>query len=89
MAMENRILKLGEKKPKRLSGKALHLKIDLLEREVSSGKCLLWATIKVIGGRIEIPNSMMKTVSDKSELHAHYDPDKEITVLQSKVKGDK
>lgn len=74
---------------KRSKMQKAHIKIEQLERELNSAKCLLWAAIKTTGGRVDIPKETMMMLNGDNELESHYDPKEETTIIQAKMKGQK
>jgi hypothetical protein len=80
----------GKPEPLKLSKtQKLHRKIEALERELNSAKCMLWAAIKTTGGRIDIPKKIMEQLDGDNELVSFFDNKEKTTVLQAKMKGEK
>lgn len=79
----------GKPEPLKLSKtQKLHRKIDMLEGELNSAKCLLWAAIKTAGGRVDIPQETMMRLNGNNELESHFDSKERTTIIQAKVKGE-
>lgn len=89
--MSNIILPGNKKQVKKSRSKRRILadKMTLLERELNSAKCMLWAAIKTAGGQVDIPKSTMEQLDGDNILEATYDPKNETTILKARMKGDK
>lgn len=87
--MSNIIIPGKPEPPKLSKTQKLHKKIDVLERELNSAKCLLWAAIRTAGGRVDILKSTMEQLNENNKLESYFEPKDMSTVIMAKVKGEK
>lgn len=74
--------------------KEVEEKAQVLDRENSAARKIIWAAAHSNGGRLEISDDSMRAAADhNNEIASYYDPENQVTVFKAnnkdkKVRGD-